>query len=78
MRGRKHEKKSIEELEVELAEFIANTKEDIHTDYNVYCALKKRIGNPGSLHDDNDIRRMKELYNPYLLGKATVNKQNKI
>ena len=66
---------------MELEDFIANsgqTKQDIHTDYNVYCALKKRIDTPGSLHNDNDIRQMKELYNPYLLGKAIVNKQDKI
>ena len=81
MRGRKHEKKSIEELEVELAEFIANsgrTKEDIHTDYNDYRALKKRFDTPGSLHNDNDIKRMKELNYAFLLGKTIQNKQDKI
>jgi len=81
MRGRKHEKKSIEELEVELAEFIANsgrTEQDIHTDYKDYRTLKKRFDTPGSYLNDNDIRRMKELYDPYLLGMTIYNKQNKI
>ena len=37
-----------------MEQFIVNTgrsKDDIHTDYNAYCALKKRIDNPDSLHD---------------------------
>jgi hypothetical protein len=41
---------------------IANTgrsKDDIHTKYNDYCALKKRIDNPNSRRCDDDIRRMK-------------------
>ena len=81
MRGRKHEKKSIEELEVELAEFIANsgrTKQDIHTDYKDCHTLKKRFDTPGSYLNNNDIWRMKELYNAYLLGMSIYNRQNKI
>jgi hypothetical protein len=71
MRGKK--KKSIEELETKLEQLIANSgrsKVDIHSDYNAYYALKKRIDNPLSLHDDDDIRRMKDLHNDYLLGKT--------
>jgi hypothetical protein len=79
MRGKK--KKSNEVLEMELEVFIANsgqTEQDIHTDYNVYCALKKRIDTPGSLHYDDDIRRMKDLHNAYLLGMTICKRQNKI
>jgi hypothetical protein len=68
-------------LETELEQFIVNTgrsKDDIHTDYNAYCALKKRIDNPDSLHDDDDIQRMKDLYNAYLLGRSIRSRQNKI
>jgi len=74
-------KKSIEELETEVEQFIVNTgrtKDDIHTDYNDYYALKKRIDNPDSLHDDDDIRRMKDLYNAYLLSMSIRNMQEKI
>jgi hypothetical protein len=44
MRGKK--KKSIEELETELEQLIANSgrsKVDIRTDYNAYYALKKGL-----------------------------------
>ncbi len=79
MRGKK--KKSIEELETELEQFIVNTgrsKDDIRTDYNAYYALKKRIDNPDSCHDDDDIRRMKDLDDVYLLGVSIRNRQKKI
>jgi len=39
-------KKSIEELETELEQFIVNTgqsKDNIHSDYNDYCALKRGL-----------------------------------
>ena len=39
------------------------SKDDIHTDYNAYCALKKRIDNLDSLHDDDDIWRMRSIRN---------------
>jgi hypothetical protein len=88
MRGRKKEKKLIEELEAKLAEFIANSgqiiansgqsKDDIHTDYIDNHALKRKIDNPNSCHDDDDIRRMKDLHNAFLLGKTIHSKQNKI
>ena len=64
-----------------MEQFIVNTgrsKDDIHTDYNAYCALKKRIDNPDSLHDDDDIRRMKDLHNVFLMGMNIRNRQNKI
>ncbi len=70
-------KKSIKELEMELKEFIANSgqsKDDIHTDYIAYRALKKRIDHPDSCHDDDDIRRMKDLHNVYLLGMSICNR----
>jgi hypothetical protein len=74
-------KKSIKEMETELEQFIPNTgqsKDDIHNDDNDYRALKRKIGNPNSCHDDDDIRRMKDLHNVYLLGKTICNRQQKI
>jgi hypothetical protein len=74
-------KKSIKDLESELEELIAKSgrsKDDIHTNYNAYRALKKRINNPDSCHDDDDIRWMKDLHNVYLLGMTIGRKQNKI
>ncbi len=69
MRGKK--KKSIKELETELEQLIANScrsEVDIRTDYNAYYALKKRIDNPDSCHDNDDIRRMKDLNYSLQLG----------
>jgi len=74
-------KKSIEELETELEQLIANSgqsKDNIHTDCNAYRALKKRIDNPDSLHDNDDIRRMKDLHNVFLMDMNIRNRQNKI
>jgi hypothetical protein len=79
MRGKK--KKLMEELETEVKELITNSgqsKDDIHTDYNNYLALKKRIGNPDSRHYDDDIWWMKDLHNVYLLGMSICNRQKKI
>jgi hypothetical protein len=79
MHGKK--KKSIKEMETEVEELIAKSgqsKDDIHTDYNAYLALKKRIDNSGSCHDDDDIQRMKYLHNVFLLGMAIHNRKNKI
>ena len=56
-------KKSIEDLETELKEFIANSgqsKDDIHTNYIAYRTLKKRIDHPDSCQDDDDIWRMND------------------
>ena len=58
MRGKK--KKLIEELETELEQLIANSgrsEVDIRTNYNAYYALKKRIDNPDTCHDDDDNRQ---------------------
>ena len=74
-------KKSIKELETELEQFIVKTgrsKYDIHTDYIAYCTLKWRIDNPDSLHDDDDIRCIKNLHNVFLMGMDICKRQNKI
>jgi hypothetical protein len=79
MRGKK--KKLTKELETEVKELIANSgqsEEDIHTDYNTYRALKKRIDNPDSCHYDDNIPQMKDLHDVYLLGMSIHNRQNKI
>jgi hypothetical protein len=79
MHGKK--KKSIKELETELEQLIANSGQsevDICTDYNAYYTLKKRIDNPDSCHDDDDIRQMKDLHDVYLLGVSIRNRQKKI
>ncbi len=79
MRGKK--KKSIEELETELEQFIVNTgrsKDNIHSNYIAYRALKWRIDNPDSRRYDDDIRQMKDLHDVYLLGVSIHNRQKKI
>ena len=79
MRGRK--KKSIDELEKELAELIeksGRSKQDILMDHNDYQALKKRIDNNNSCHHDADIWRMKDLKDAYLLAVIIINRQKKI
>jgi hypothetical protein len=78
---RRKKKKSIEELETELEQLIANSgrsEVDIHTDHNAYRTLKKRIDNPDSLNDDDDIRRMKDLHYSFQLGVSICNRRNKI
>ena len=53
MRGRN--KKTIEEMEMEVEELITKSgrcEQDIFTDFNEYRAVKKRINNPCSLHDN--------------------------
>jgi hypothetical protein len=72
-------KKLIEELEMELEQFIMNTgrsKDNIHSDYIAYCALKWRIDNPDSCRYDDDIRRMKDLHYYFQLGVSIHNRQN--
>ncbi len=79
MRGKK--KKLIKELKTELEQLIANSDQsevDIRTDYNAYYALKKKIDNPNSCHDNDNIRRMKDLHDVYLLGVSICNRQKKI
>ncbi len=64
-----------------MEEFIANSsqsEEDIHNDVNDYRALKRKIDNPDSRHDNDDIRRMKDLHDVYLLGMNLCNRQKKI
>jgi len=76
MGGKK--KKSIEDLETELEQLIATSgqsEDDIHNDVNAYRALKWRIDNPDSRHDE-DIQRMKDLHNVFLLGMAIHNRKN--
>jgi hypothetical protein len=79
MHGKK--KKLIEEMETVVEELIAKSfrsEDDFHTDYKAYLALKKRIDNPDSCHDDDDIQRMKDLHNVFLLGMAIHNRKSKI
>ncbi len=76
-----NKKKTIEELEMELAELIGESgrcEQDILTDFNDYRALKKRSNIPGSIFNDHHIRRMKDLHLAFLLGKSIEKKQGKI
>jgi hypothetical protein len=71
MHGKK--KKSIKELETELEQLITNSgrsKDNIHNYYCDYRALKRKIDNPDSCHDDDDIWQMKDLHAVYLLGHS--------
>jgi hypothetical protein len=68
-------------LETELEQLIATSgqsEDDIHNNVNAYLTLKWRIDNPDSCHDDEDIRRMKDLHNVFLLGMSIHNRKNKI
>jgi hypothetical protein len=79
MRGRN--KKTIEEMEMEIAELITKSgrcKQDIFTDFNDYRALNKRSNILGSILNDHDIRQMKDLHPAFLLGKSIEKKQGKI
>jgi hypothetical protein len=79
MHGKK--KKLIKELETELEQLIMNSgqsKDNIHNDYYDYHALKRKIDNPDSRHDNDDIRWMKDLHDVYLLGHSIQRRQNKI
>ena len=64
-----------------MEEFIANSgrsEDDIDNDVNDYRALKRKIDSPNSHHDNDDIRRMKDLHDVYLLGMNLRNRQKKI
>ncbi len=64
-----------------MEEFIANSgrsEDDIDNDVNDYRALKRKIDNPDSRHDNDDIRWMKDLHDVYLLGMNLRNRQKKI
>ena len=79
MRGRN--KKSIKELEKEVAELIAESgrcEQDILTDFKAYRAVKKRINNTGTNHDNEDLQKMTNLQSAFLLGKSIENKCKKI
>ena len=74
-------KKSIEELEKEVTELIAKSgrcEQDILTDFNDYCALKKRSNTPGSILNNCNIWQMNDLHLAFLLGNSIQNRQGKI
>jgi len=74
-------KKSIEELEKEVAELIAKSgrcEEDIFTDFKDYCALNKRSNTHGSILNNRDILRKKYLHSAFLLCQSIINKRKKI
>jgi hypothetical protein len=78
----KEEKKLIKESEMDLEEFIANSGQKKKRRYpqqcNDYHALKRKIDNPNSHHDNDDIQHMKDLHDVYLLGMNICNRQKKI
>ena len=79
MRGRN--KKTTEEMEMEVAELISNSgrcEQDIFTDSNKYRVLKKRSNTPGSFLNDHDIQQIMDLHPAFLLGKTIKNKRKKI
>ena len=66
-------KKSIEELEKEVMELIAESgqcEQDIFTDSNKYRVLKKRSNTLGSFLTDHNILQMTNLHSAFLLGKS--------
>ncbi len=66
---------------MELEQLIVNSgrsKDNIHSDYIAHRALKWRIDNPDSRRYNDDIRRMKDLHDVYLLGVSIRNRQKKI
>jgi hypothetical protein len=74
-------KKTIEELEKELAALITKLcrcKQDILTDFKAYTAVKWRINNPCSLYDNEDLQKMMDLHPAFLLGMSIQKKQGKI
>jgi hypothetical protein len=76
-----NKKKSIEELEKEVAELIAESgrcEHDIFTDFNDYRALNKRYKTPGSFFNNGDISRKTDLHSAFLLYQSITNKRKKI
>ena len=74
-------RKSIEELEKEVVELIAESgrcEQDILMNSNKYHVLKKRSDTPGSFLNDHDIWQITDLHSAFLLFKSIINKQNKI
>jgi hypothetical protein len=77
MRGQN--KKSIEEMEKEVAELIAESgrcEQDIFTDSNKYRVLKKRSDTPGSFINDHNIRQITDLQSAFLLYNNNNNNNN--
>ncbi len=76
-----NKKKTIEELEKEVAELIAESgwcEQDIFTDFNDYRALNKRYNTPGSFFNNGDIHRKTELHSAFLLCQSIIHKRKKI
>ena len=74
-------KKTIEELEMEVAELITKSgrcEQDMLTDSNDYRALKQRINNPGASHNNKDLQKMKDLHSSFLLCQSIIHKRKKI
>jgi hypothetical protein len=74
-------KKSIKDVETELEQLIATSgqsEDNIHNNFNDYPALKRKFDYSDSCHDDDDIWRMKDLQDVFLLGMSIRNRQNKI
>jgi len=66
---------------MEVTELISKSgrrKQDILTDFNDYCVLKKRSNTLGSILKDHDIQRMNDLHPAFLLYKSIIHKQKKI
>ena len=53
-------------------------EQDILTDFKAYRAVKKRIKNPVTNHDNEDLQKMKDLQFSFLLGKSIEKQQGKI
>ena len=76
-----NKKKSIEELEKEVAELIAESgwcEHDIFTDFNDYRALNKRYNVPVIFFNNGDISRKTDLHLAFLLYQSITNKRKKI
>ncbi len=56
---------------MELEQLIANSgqsKDDIHNNYFAYCTLKRKIDNPDSCHNDDEIWHMNDLNDVFSTG----------
>ncbi len=70
-------KKKIEELEMEVAKLITKLgqcEQDMLTDSNDYRALKWRLNNPGSFHNNEDLQKMKDIHSSFLLCQSIIHK----
>ena len=78
MRGQN--KKTIEEMEMEVAELIAKSgqcEQDILTNFKDYTVVKKQINNPWSLHNNENLQKMKDLNPTFLLCKSIIKNERK-